>query len=82
MKLKIDETIKSPIYADFVFPANSVFPALRVSRIQCPGDDEFRLPDYSVFPAKAGIQSFRWYLDPGFRRGDYTLPGVTILYPG
>jgi len=23
-----------------------------------------------VIPAKAGIQSFQWVLDPGFRRGD------------
>jgi hypothetical protein len=23
-----------------------------------------------VIPAKAGIQFFRWVLDPGFRRGD------------
>jgi hypothetical protein len=25
---------------------------------------------FDVIPAKAGIQSFRVFLDPGFRRGD------------
>jgi hypothetical protein len=25
---------------------------------------------FSVIPAKAGIQRFRYVLDPGFRRGD------------
>jgi hypothetical protein len=26
---------------------------------------------FGVIPAKAGIQSFQAFLDPGFRRGDY-----------
>jgi hypothetical protein len=27
-------------------------------------------PGFSVIPAKAGIQLFQHFLDPGFRRGD------------